>query len=143
MPGICWAHTSDRLVREPVLRFTLSGKVRLKLEDEMAGYSRRNFLKTGLAAGALAGTRKPAAARGGRESNRLGNARKIRRESDAARLWHRHASAGKVQRDLGQDQFTRLVRYAYDNGIRFFETAEILRRYAPNAGRRAEGHSAR
>ena len=32
--------------------------------------------------------------------------------------------SGKVQRDLGQDQFTRLVRYAYDNGIRFFETAE-------------------
>ena len=33
-------------------------------------------------------------------------------------------SAGEVQRDLGQDQFTRLVRYAYDHGIRFFETAE-------------------
>jgi aryl-alcohol dehydrogenase-like predicted oxidoreductase len=32
--------------------------------------------------------------------------------------------SGKVQRDLGQDQFTALVRYAYDHGIRFFETAE-------------------
>ena len=32
--------------------------------------------------------------------------------------------SGQVQRDLGQDQFTRLVRYAYDHGIRFFETAE-------------------
>jgi aryl-alcohol dehydrogenase-like predicted oxidoreductase len=32
--------------------------------------------------------------------------------------------SGKVQRDLGQDQFNRLVRYAYDNGVRFFETAE-------------------
>ena len=32
--------------------------------------------------------------------------------------------SGKVQRDLGQDQFTRLVRHAYDSGIRFFETAE-------------------
>ncbi|MGH9445368.1 MAG: aldo/keto reductase, partial [Terriglobia bacterium] len=31
---------------------------------------------------------------------------------------------GQVQRDLGQEQFTRLVRYAYDRGIRFFETAE-------------------
>ena len=31
---------------------------------------------------------------------------------------------GRVQRDLGQDGFTRLVRYAYDNGIRFFETAD-------------------
>lgn len=32
--------------------------------------------------------------------------------------------SGVVQRDLGQAQFTRLVRYAYDRGIRFFETAE-------------------
>lgn len=32
--------------------------------------------------------------------------------------------SGQVQRDLGQDGFTRLVRYAYDKGIRFFETAE-------------------
>ena len=32
--------------------------------------------------------------------------------------------SGQVQRDLGQDEFTRLVRYAYDHGIRFFETAE-------------------
>ncbi len=31
---------------------------------------------------------------------------------------------GQVQRDLGQDQFTKLVRYAYERGIRFFETAE-------------------
>ena len=32
--------------------------------------------------------------------------------------------SGKVQRDLGQEGFTRLVRHAYDSGIRFFETAE-------------------
>jgi len=32
--------------------------------------------------------------------------------------------SGMVQRELGQDGFTRLVRYAYDRGIRFFETAE-------------------
>jgi aryl-alcohol dehydrogenase-like predicted oxidoreductase len=29
-----------------------------------------------------------------------------------------------VQRALGQEGFTRLVRHAYDRGIRFFETAE-------------------
>jgi aryl-alcohol dehydrogenase-like predicted oxidoreductase len=29
-----------------------------------------------------------------------------------------------VQRDLGQDEFTRQVRHAYDRGIRFFETSE-------------------
>ncbi|MBY0502491.1 MAG: aldo/keto reductase [Bryobacteraceae bacterium] len=32
--------------------------------------------------------------------------------------------SGRTQRELGQDQFTRLVRHAYDRGIRFFETAE-------------------
>ncbi len=32
--------------------------------------------------------------------------------------------SGKVQRDLGQEEFTKLVRYAYDRGIRFYETAE-------------------
>src|SRR5947209_19639479 len=31
---------------------------------------------------------------------------------------------GRVQRELGQEGFTRLVRHAYDNGIRFFETAD-------------------
>jgi len=32
--------------------------------------------------------------------------------------------SGQVQRGLGQNGFTKLVRYAYDSGIRFFETAE-------------------
>ena len=32
--------------------------------------------------------------------------------------------SGQVQRDLGQKEFTRLVRYAHERGIRFFETAE-------------------
>ncbi len=31
---------------------------------------------------------------------------------------------GSVQRALGQEAFTRLVRHAYDRGIRFFETAD-------------------
>jgi aryl-alcohol dehydrogenase-like predicted oxidoreductase len=31
---------------------------------------------------------------------------------------------GGIQRQLGQDDFTRLVRHAYDRGIRFFETAD-------------------
>jgi aryl-alcohol dehydrogenase-like predicted oxidoreductase len=33
-------------------------------------------------------------------------------------------ASGRVQRELGQDQITKLVRHAYDRGIRFFETAE-------------------
>jgi predicted aldo/keto reductase-like oxidoreductase len=32
--------------------------------------------------------------------------------------------SGRVQRELGQEDFTRLVRHAYDRGIRFFETAD-------------------
>jgi 1-deoxyxylulose-5-phosphate synthase len=32
--------------------------------------------------------------------------------------------AGRVQRQLGQEEFTRVVRHAYDRGIRFFETAD-------------------
>jgi aryl-alcohol dehydrogenase-like predicted oxidoreductase len=31
---------------------------------------------------------------------------------------------GSVQRNLGQEQFTSLVRHAYDRGIRFFETSD-------------------
>jgi hypothetical protein len=34
---------------------------------------------------------------------------------------------GMIQRQLGQDDFTRLVRHAYDRGIRFFETADSYR----------------
>lgn len=34
---------------------------------------------------------------------------------------------GRVQRELGQEQFTRLVRSAYDRGIRFFETADAYK----------------
>lgn len=32
--------------------------------------------------------------------------------------------SGRVQRELGQPGFTRLVRHAYDRGIRFFESAD-------------------
>jgi aryl-alcohol dehydrogenase-like predicted oxidoreductase len=34
---------------------------------------------------------------------------------------------GRVQRELGQEQFTRIVRHAYDRGIRFFETADAYK----------------
>ena len=32
--------------------------------------------------------------------------------------------SGRVQREKGQENFNRLVRHAYDRGVRFFETAE-------------------
>ena len=34
------------------------------------------------------------------------------------------AKVEEIQRELGQKEFTRLVRHAYDRGIRFFESAD-------------------
>lgn len=89
----------------------------------MAHYSRRDFLKTGLAAGALAGTGSlPLAAARATATDwvTLGKSGvKVTRLAFGTGTF-----AGRTQRELGQKQFTTLVRYAYDRGIRFFETAE-------------------
>ena len=89
----------------------------------MAVCSRRRFLQTGLTAGALAATGSiRLTAAGGKATDwvTLGKSNvKVTRLAFGT-----GTMSGKVQRDLGQDEFTRLVRYAYDNGIRFFETAE-------------------
>jgi 1-deoxyxylulose-5-phosphate synthase len=86
-------------------------------------YARREFLKTGLAAGALAvtGTLPLSAARQtATDWVTLGKSGlKVTRLAFGTGSF-----SGQVQRDLGQDGFTNLVRYAYDHGIRFFETAE-------------------
>ena len=89
----------------------------------MAHYSRRDFVKTGLAAGALATT----------------GTLSLKAEPQTATDWvtlgktnvkvtrlafGTGSFSGQVQRDLGQDQFTRLVRHAHERGVRFFETAE-------------------
>jgi aryl-alcohol dehydrogenase-like predicted oxidoreductase len=89
----------------------------------MAHYSRRDFLKTGLAAGALATT----------------GTLSLKAEPQTATDWvtlgktnvkvtrlafGTGSYSGQIQRDLGQDQFTRLVRHAHERGVRFFETAE-------------------
>ena len=89
----------------------------------MAYFTRRAFLKTGLAAGTIA-VAGPTAA-----GARLGRATDVvtlgRSGVKVTRLAFGTGSfSGRVQRDLGQDGFTRLVRHAYDSGIRFFETAE-------------------
>ena len=85
--------------------------------------SRRNFLKTGLAAGVLAGAgRLPLRAARGTATDwvTLGKSGvKVTRLAFGTGTF-----SGRTQRDLGQDQFTRLVRHAYDRGIRFFETSE-------------------
>ncbi|HYA63121.1 MAG TPA: aldo/keto reductase [Candidatus Sulfotelmatobacter sp.] len=89
----------------------------------MSHYSRRDFLKTGLAAAALAGARGlplNAARETATDWVTLG-----RSGVKVTRLaFGTGTISGQVQRELGQDQFTKLVRYAYDRGIRFFETAE-------------------
>ncbi len=89
----------------------------------MAHYSRRDFLKAGLAAGALAGVGTlplKAARQTATDWVTLGKSGvKVTRLAFGT-----GTMSGRVQRELGQEQFTRLVRYAYDNGVRFFETAE-------------------
>jgi hypothetical protein len=40
------------------------------------------------------------------------------------------SQGGQVQRDLGQADFERLVRYAYDQGIRYFDTADAYKIHA-------------
>jgi aryl-alcohol dehydrogenase-like predicted oxidoreductase len=89
----------------------------------MAHYSRRAFIKTGLAAGALAsaGTLSlKAEPETATDWVTLGKS-----EVKVTRLAFGTGSfSGKVQRDLGQEGFTRLVRHAHERGIRFFETAE-------------------
>ena len=89
----------------------------------MSNFSRRDFLKSGLAATALAGAgslglkaARPAAT----DMVTLGKS-----DVKVTRLaFGTGTFSGRVQRDLGQQDFTNLVRYAYDQGIRFFETAE-------------------
>jgi 1-deoxyxylulose-5-phosphate synthase len=89
----------------------------------MSDFTRREFLKTGFAAGTLAVTggvpvmaERPTATdfvtlgRSGVKVTRL--------------AFGTGSFSGQVQRELGQERFTSLVRYAYDRGIRFFETAE-------------------
>jgi aryl-alcohol dehydrogenase-like predicted oxidoreductase len=89
----------------------------------MAHSSRREFLKTGFAAASFAST----AVRSLKSATATASDWVTLGKSDVkvTRLaFGTGTMSGKVQRDLGQEQFTALVRYAYDRGIRFFETAE-------------------
>src|SRR5438270_10947300 len=89
----------------------------------MAHCSRRDFLKTGLAAGALAGAGSlPLRAASGTATDQVTLGKSNVKVTRLA--FGTGTMSGRVQRELGQDEFNRLVRYAYDHGIRFFETAE-------------------
>jgi aryl-alcohol dehydrogenase-like predicted oxidoreductase len=93
------------------------------VEDNMAHFTRREFLKAGLAAGTLAASGNlplSAARASATDVVTLGRSGvKVTRLAFGTGTF-----SGQVQRSLGQDGFTRLVRHAYDRGIRFFETAE-------------------
>jgi 1-deoxyxylulose-5-phosphate synthase len=89
----------------------------------MAHFTRREFLKSGLAAGALAVSGSvPLIARRGSATDMVTLGRSGVKVTRLA--FGTGSFSGQVQRSLGQDGFTRLVRHAYDSGIRFFETAE-------------------
>ena len=89
----------------------------------MSNVTRRDILKTGLAAGALATVgAQPLLAERQTATDwvELGNSGlKVTRLAFGT-----GSMSGAVQRALGQQEFTRQVRYAYDRGIRFYETAE-------------------
>lgn len=91
----------------------------------MSNCSRREFLKASLATGALASvagslTAQTTVRGSATEWVTLGKSNvKVTRLAFGTGSF-----SGKVQRDLGQEGFNNLVRYAYDHGIRFFETAE-------------------
>jgi predicted aldo/keto reductase-like oxidoreductase len=89
----------------------------------MSQYSRRDFLKTGAAAGALAslGTLPlEAEKQSATDWVTLGKS-----DVKVTRLaFGTGTNSGTVQRNLGQESFNRLVRYSYDQGIRFFETSD-------------------
>jgi predicted aldo/keto reductase-like oxidoreductase len=88
----------------------------------MSPLSRRNFLKTG-AAGALAGVSSmPLHAKKATAADRVTLGKSGVQVTRLAFGTGTHN--GNVQRTLGQDGFTSLVRYAYDHGIRFFESAQ-------------------
>jgi aryl-alcohol dehydrogenase-like predicted oxidoreductase len=88
----------------------------------MSHYTRRELLKGGLAASVLAASGLPLKATQQTATDwvTLGKSGvKVTRLAFGTGSF-----SGQVQRDLGQEGFTKLVRYAYDRGIRFFETAE-------------------
>ncbi len=85
----------------------------------MSNSSRRDFLKA-TAAAALTIPTVEAARRSATDWVTLGKSNvKVTRLAFGT-----GTHGGRIQRELGQKEFTRLVRHAYDRGIRFFESAD-------------------
>src|SRR5437764_1050520 len=83
--------------------------------------SRRDFLRSAVAASVLGGSlRAQTGKRSATDWVPLGNSGvKVTRLAFGTGTF-----GGRVQRELGQEEFTNLVRHAHDRGIRFFETAD-------------------
>jgi aryl-alcohol dehydrogenase-like predicted oxidoreductase len=89
----------------------------------MSRYSRRDFLRASAAAGAVAAIGNvPLSAATPKATDWVALGKtdvKVTRLAFGTGSFN-----GSVQRNLGQEGFNRLVRHAYDSGIRFFETAD-------------------
>jgi len=90
----------------------------------MSETSRRDFLKSTVTATVLAGTGNMVAAQTTRRSAtdlvNVGNSGvRVTRLAFGTGTF-----GGRLAREMGQENFTHLIRYAYDRGIRFFETSE-------------------
>jgi aryl-alcohol dehydrogenase-like predicted oxidoreductase len=94
----------------------------------MSPFSRRKFLKTSLAVGAAstAGILPLQAAAAKATDPKATDMVTLGKSGlKVTRLaFGTGSNNGYVQAKLGQQEFTRLIHYAYDHGIRFFETAE-------------------
>jgi len=89
----------------------------------MSPLTRREFLKASIAIGAIGSVGSLSAQAAPRKATDLVTLGKSgMRVSRLA--FGTGSNNGHVQAALGQQEFTRLVHYAYDRGIRFFETAE-------------------
>jgi len=89
----------------------------------MNSYSRREFLKTSLAIGAIGSVGALPLRAGPATATDLVTLGKSGMQ--VTRLAFGTGSHnGEIQAALGQKEFSRLIHYAYDRGIRFFETAE-------------------
>jgi aryl-alcohol dehydrogenase-like predicted oxidoreductase len=88
----------------------------------MSPLSRREFLKTSLAAGTIGSVGLPLHASTPKATDKVTLGKSGLQVTRLA--FGTGSGNGHVQASLGQQEFSRLIHYAYDHGIRFFETAE-------------------
>jgi len=89
----------------------------------MSPFSRRDFLKTSLAVGTIGSVATlPMHASTPKATDVVSLGKSGMRVTRLA--FGTGSNNGHVQSSLGQQEFTRLIHYAYDRGIRFFETSE-------------------